>query len=158
MPKKTIGNLEARPKPVTYFKAWRLIQDPPIGVEAAAAGIGIDRSTLSRIESLTRGTTPQVFASAARLYGCTPGDLYSPPPLWPSHARTSKRVRFIEDRSAAFVAEIDKNFPETQAGELTAALAKAQAQRLSGDHSPLAEGEAQATEPKAQKKVPPKHP
>lgn len=62
-----------RPRQTTYLRAWR--DSKGLSQEAAAALIGTDRSTVSRVE---RGKSPydQLFLEgAAKAYGCEPHDL-----------------------------------------------------------------------------------
>lgn len=75
MPKKTTGNLNARQKRETFLRAWR--EYAGLTLEEAAKQIGIDRTTLGRIEQnkLKQGYTQVILEAAATVYGCEPADL-----------------------------------------------------------------------------------
>jgi transcriptional regulator with XRE-family HTH domain len=80
MPTPTLGNLETQLKIKTYLREWRLNKRPRLNISEAAAAIGVHPSTLSKAETGASGPTLQVVVAAARLYGCTPGQILSYPP------------------------------------------------------------------------------
>lgn len=70
-----------RPKHKTFLRAWRKYRD--LTQEAAASRIGLDRTTLSRIE---RGLVPYdqaLLERAADAYSCEPADLIMRDPKSP---------------------------------------------------------------------------
>lgn len=73
MPRPTIGNLNSNPRRPTFLKAWR--KHRGYSLERAGEEIGVDHSTLSKME---RGKIPynqQLLEKAAEVYGCEPSDL-----------------------------------------------------------------------------------
>jgi transcriptional regulator with XRE-family HTH domain len=78
MPRETLGKIDQRPRRQTFLREWREYRD--LTQDQAAEKIGIDRSTLSKIER-GRVTYNQPFLEAtADAYRCTPADLISRKP------------------------------------------------------------------------------
>ena len=78
----------------TYFREWRLHRDKMKQYEAAEA-LGIDRSTLSRIESGESPYDQDMLEKMAVLYGCNPGDLLAVNPLLPASEVETDVVRLF---------------------------------------------------------------
>lgn len=87
MPRAKKRPEQPRELSVTFLRAYR--KKAGFNQEKAAARFGIDRTTLGRIERGEVPYNPPLLKAAARLYGCTRGDLLDrdpnapplPPPL-----------------------------------------------------------------------------
>lgn len=73
MPKKTIGGLENRPRQKTFLKKWRKYRK--LTQPEAGALIGVDHSTVLRIEKGTQDYNQVFLEAAAEAYSCTVADL-----------------------------------------------------------------------------------
>jgi DNA-binding XRE family transcriptional regulator len=73
MPKPTIGNLRGRQMRRTFLKEWR--DKRGYSQEEAAELIGIERSTLSKIETGKMAYSQPFLEAAAEAYMCEPADL-----------------------------------------------------------------------------------
>lgn len=101
MPRPTIGKLNERTLHRTFLREWR--QHRGYNQDQAADIIGIDRTTLSRIE---RGLTPynQPFLeAAAEAYSCDVADLLVRNPMDPEgiwslwdHAQVGEKRMIVE--------------------------------------------------------------
>jgi transcriptional regulator with XRE-family HTH domain len=94
MPKKTLGNIGARPRQKTFLLAWRKHR----GLSQGEAGerIGVAHTTVGRKE---RGANvDQAFLeAAAKAYDCEPADFFKRPP-WlteASHPPDLEEVRLL---------------------------------------------------------------
>jgi transcriptional regulator with XRE-family HTH domain len=78
MPRKTIGKIDQRPRRPTFLREWREYRN--LTQDQAAEKIGIDRSTLSKIERGGVTYNQPFLEAAADAYSCTPADLISRKP------------------------------------------------------------------------------
>ena len=81
MPRPTVGNLENRPLKAHFIRQWR--KHRGYTQEVAADMIGIDRSTLSKVERLESPYNQSMLDAIAETYGCEPSDLLDFDPTKP---------------------------------------------------------------------------
>lgn len=98
-----------KPRPASrhFLRAWRKHKD--ITQEVAASRIGIDRTTLGRIENGKVPYNQQFLEAAAAAYGCEPADLIMRDPNSPIWTLLDS-VRKMSSAQQRQVAHIIKGF------------------------------------------------
>ncbi len=91
MPRPTLGNLNERPLQPTKLRAWR--KHRRYTLEQAADLIGIDHSTLSKIERQKNPYTQNILEAAAEAYNCTVAELLASEPEGPSELDMAGLIR-----------------------------------------------------------------
>lgn len=81
MTRPTIGNLNERPIRKTFLREWR--KHRKLTQEAAGDLIGVDRTTLGKIERAVIQYNQRLLDAAAEVYDCEVWDLLHVNPLIP---------------------------------------------------------------------------
>src|SRR4029077_3762872 len=77
MPKKTLGNIGAQPRPSTFLLAYRLYRG--LTQQEAAEKIGVSYTTVGRKEH-GANVDHAYLTAAAKAYDCEPADFFKRPP------------------------------------------------------------------------------
>lgn len=86
----------------TFLREWRLYRN--LTQEQAAERIGLDHSTLGRIERRLVPYSQGMLETAAEAYSCEPWDLLNVDPF--KAGEVVDLTRILKDKDAAIVAEI----------------------------------------------------
>lgn len=99
-----------RPKYVTFLRHWRKHRD--LTQEVAASRIGIDRTTLSKIERAEVPYDQALLERAADAYSCDPADLLMRDPKSPIWTLLDT-VRSLPENQQKQIAGIIKGYIES---------------------------------------------